>query len=130
MIYIMQRDSLFLEVLMKVIAYVRFGNSPDTIPVAADSYEISKEYKERTHFKGVTSLSDPIFSKFKIDEIILQNSKISHISIGSEIEEVEEVQEQQDSNVDLTNEEDDSSECFFSEDEEHIDEEHIDDVWR
>ncbi len=89
MIYILQRDSLLLGYQVKTIAYIRFGNSPKSLPVSCNGYEISKDFKDFVHFQGVTSLSDNYFENFVVDELLIPISKIVYIVNGSLSEESE-----------------------------------------
>ena len=88
---------------MKVIAYIRFGNDPTTLPVACDEYETAKHFKDYIHFKGVTTLSDNVFPDFKISELVIPASKVMYILNGEMSEK--ELQPEEDQII-PTNEED------------------------
>ena len=85
---------------MKVIAYIRFGNEPTSLPVACEEYEPAKGFKDYIHFKGVQTLSDNTFPSFKISELIIPISKIMYI-VNGELK----VEEKKDE-YKITNEED------------------------
>lgn len=88
---------------MKVIAYIRFGNDPTTLPVSCEEYEPAKYFKDYIRFKGVSTLSDNAFPDFNISELVIPASKVMYI-LGGEIKEKE--LQIEDDQITSTNEED------------------------
>ena len=88
---------------MKVIAHIRFGNDPKTLPVACEEYAVASGFKDYIHFTGVKTLTDNTFPDFHISELIIPASKVMYILKG-EIQE-KELQPEEDQII-PTNEED------------------------